>query len=90
MADKDSKGFCQALDSIVDIWYITQVNQQRTLSAKHLNERLTMSLDSPRSSVFEDTDTAYRQACKTVGSGDLILVTGSFYTVSEIRGNLLE
>jgi folylpolyglutamate synthase/dihydropteroate synthase len=60
------------------------------MPAKLLEEQLRISLDQPQTSVFDDPGAAYRQACKTARPGDLILVTGSFYTVSEIRGKLLE
>ena len=85
MADKDTKGFCQALKSVVDLWYIAQVDIQRSMSAEKLADSLNSVSDEIDCQVFESTKLAYLQACSLAQSEDLILITGSFFTVASIR-----
>ena len=90
MADKDVRGFCQALGAQVDLWYIAQVDQARAMPAKNLAQVLD-ALGLPRyPEVFTNPVDAYRRACATQPLTDLVLVTGSFFTVAAVRGDLLE
>ncbi|MEZ5491851.1 MAG: bifunctional tetrahydrofolate synthase/dihydrofolate synthase [Gammaproteobacteria bacterium] len=88
MADKDVEGFVQALDSVVDIWYIAQVNQPRCLAAQKLAERMEPIISSQPVTVCQDVVSAYQQACEHAGPDDLVVVTGSFLTVAAIRAFL--
>jgi len=85
MADKDTQGFLQALDSIVDIWYIAQVDQQRCLPAQQLARSITKLDANNAIFIFDNVSAAFLSACKSASGNDLILVTGSFYTVAEVH-----
>ena len=84
MADKDVVGFAQALASVVDIWYIAQVDQERCMAASLLASRLTESVISTNPEVFSSAVDAYQAACDVSAPEDTIVVTGSFYVVAEI------
>ncbi len=88
MADKDIKGFCQNLGSVVDIWYIAGVDLPRAMPA----EKLAKLVDDCQLQRFEQTfanpNAAYEKACELADQQDLILVTGSFLTVAAIRQKL--
>ena len=85
MADKDTKGFCQALELVVDSWCIAQVDQARSMPASQLVSQMGQRAEAGNPLVFNSTDLAFQQACINSQPQDLILVTGSFYTVAEIR-----
>lgn len=85
MADKDVEGFLLALDSAVDIWYIAQVNLPRCMPARELAARLRHLRPAARIFEFSNPGSAYESACEEARLEDLILVTGSFYTVAELR-----
>ncbi len=89
MADKDVEGFIRALDSVVDIWYIAQVNQARCMPAQQLARKVKSVVGSSEPILFQDVAGAYENACRVAGSEDFIVVTGSFFTVAEIR-NVIE
>lgn len=88
MADKDVRGFCQALASQVDIWYIAQVDQPRAMPAQKLAELVDSMGLSRNVTVFADPAEAYRNVRNNMQPGDLVLVTGSFFTVASVRGAL--
>ncbi len=89
MADKDIKGYYQALESVVDIWHITQVDEQRSVPAEQLADQLNRFPGKKILQVFDSTECAYQQACNLSQPKDLIVVTGSFFTVAAIRGTIL-
>ncbi|MGM0633720.1 MAG: bifunctional tetrahydrofolate synthase/dihydrofolate synthase [Pseudomonadota bacterium] len=82
MRDKDHAGFYRALESSVDFWYITQVDQPRCLPADQLLERLRMLGAETLHGPCEDVEAAYRSACREAATDDTIVVCGSFFTVS--------
>lgn len=84
MADKDHAGFCRALESDIDFWYITQVEQSRCLPATLLQERLEAWGASPVRGPYTHVAAAYEDACLQAAANDLILVCGSFFTVSAL------
>ncbi len=82
MRDKDHAGFFRALESSVDFWYITQVDQPRCLPADELLERLRILGAETLHGPCESVEAAYRSACREAATDDIILVCGSFFTVS--------
>lgn len=82
MADKDHAAFYRALESGIDFWYITRVEQPRCLPAESLLGRLTELGATGVRGPYADVPAAYDDACRFSGADDLILVCGSFYTVS--------
>jgi dihydrofolate synthase/folylpolyglutamate synthase len=89
MADKDTNGFYQALESVVDFWYITQFDDQRSMPAEQLRFKLNSIHGSKNIQIIDNIELAYRQACDLNNPDDLILVTGSFFTVAAVRGMIL-
>ena len=85
MADKDIQDMARNLESSTDIWYIAELAVPRGLGlasfegALHEIE-LQCQVDS-----FETVQQAYSAACARAGRDDLVLVTGSFFTVSAVR-----
>lgn len=88
MADKDVEGFCRTLASAVNIWYIAQVAQPRAMPAEKLAALLDKLGLTRFPIVFADPAAAYQAAVANTAARDLILVTGSFFTVAAVRGHL--
>lgn len=82
MADKDHAAFYRALESGIDFWYITRVEQPRCLPAESLLGRLVEQGATGVRGPYTDVPAAYEDACRQSGAEDMILVCGSFYTVS--------
>lgn len=82
MADKDHAAFYRVLESGIDFWYITRVEQPRCLPAETLLERLVEQGATAVRGPYADVPAAYEDACRQSGADDMILVCGSFYTVS--------
>ncbi len=87
MADKDVRGMITALESCVDIWYIAQVDQARSMAAHEVAQTLkdVGKITDPESIVeFATVESAYSAACEQTVAGDTVLVTGSFFTVAAV------
>lgn len=84
MGDKDHAAFYRALESGVDFWYITRVEQSRCLPAELLLGCLEEQGATAVRGPYDDVPAAYEDACRQSGVEDMILVCGSFYTVSAI------
>lgn len=93
MADKDVMGMLAALQTRVDIWYIAQVDETRCLPAGQLAEKARAAgIADDRISEFASASAAYRAAtgdAKRSADRELIVVTGSFYTVAAVRAYTL-
>lgn len=88
MADKDVAGMITALEYCVDIWYIAQVDQARSMAADEVAQTLKdvgIAADHGRILQFDSVESAYRAACDQSDAEDTVLVTGSFYTVAAVR-----
>lgn len=85
MADKDLESMTIALQSEVDIWYIAQVEEARCMPAREAAQRVEALVTNAEIQHFPTVTEAYDMALHRAHQNDLILVTGSFYTVAEIR-----
>lgn len=88
MADKDVKGMLTALETCVDIWYIAQVDQARSMAADEVAQAMNsvgIVSDSQQIKQFDSVESAYEAACVETESEDIILVTGSFFTVAAVH-----
>ncbi|TFH72510.1 bifunctional tetrahydrofolate synthase/dihydrofolate synthase [Gammaproteobacteria bacterium LSUCC0112] len=92
MADKDHQGFYCALEKQVDFWYIAHFDLARCLPATAL---ATKWQDLARASaaqidvqVFDSVVQAFDCAHKQAAEQDIIVVCGSFITVSEVMAAL--
>lgn len=89
MADKDVAGMITALEYCVDIWYIAQVDQARSMAVCEVAQTLKdvgVTADQGRILQFDSVELAYRAACDQTDAEDTVLVTGSFFTVAAVHG----
>lgn len=87
MADKDVRGMLRALESCVDIWYIAQVDQARSMAADKVAQTMKsvrISGAMPHYRLFDSVELAYSAACEQLEQEDIVLVTGSFFTVAAV------
>ena len=85
MADKDIQDMACSLASCTDIWYIAQVDVPRCMPAKEAAEQIQKCGAEKPVNLFGSVEEAFRSACENSNEGDLIVVTGSFYTVAAVR-----
>lgn len=92
MADKDHAGFYQALEKQTDFWYIAHFDLPRCLAAETLAEKFLQFGEGKRSmaalSTFASVREAFDAACSDAVDGDIIVVTGSFITVSDVMSGM--
>ena len=89
MSDKDVLGMITALEYCVDIWYIAQVDQARSMAADEVAQAMkNMGIASGQGHIyqFDSVKSAYRAACGQTEAEDTVLVTGSFFTVAAVYG----
>tara|TARA_E500000081_G_C5812457_1_gene209817 strand:- start:99 stop:470 length:372 start_codon:yes stop_codon:yes gene_type:complete len=85
MGDKDVDSMLDALESTIDFWYITQVEEPRCMSAVELENRLQRLTSIKAMTRFESVQKAYRSACVEADEEDLVIIAGSFFTVAAVR-----
>ncbi len=85
MADKDIDAMIASLQSVVDIWYIAQVDEARCKPAQEVAQIVSRHTRNPITS-YQDLGSAFSAAQADTGARDLLVVTGSFYTVAAMRG----
>lgn len=83
LADKDIQSTLVELKHDIDAWYVASLAVPRGANAEALAESLTQAKGSVN--CFDKVEDAYKMALSTAKSTDLLLVFGSFYTVSAIR-----
>ncbi|MEZ7831450.1 MAG: bifunctional tetrahydrofolate synthase/dihydrofolate synthase [Gammaproteobacteria bacterium] len=89
MADKDVLGMITALEYCVDIWYIAQVDEARSMAADEVAQSMkNVGIASDQGLIlqFDSVESAYRAACDQTEAEDAVLVTGSFLTVAAVYG----
>tara|TARA_B100000470_G_scaffold137004_1_gene106180 strand:+ start:108 stop:1379 length:1272 start_codon:yes stop_codon:yes gene_type:complete len=82
MSDKDVLGMVEPIKKIVSKWYVTSPEIGRAMKTSKLTSLLRESTDSEIIEVDRVKDAVHR-AFKDSSEETLILVLGSFYTVSE-------
>ncbi len=90
MADKEIEDMVVALESCLNIWYIAQIDADRSMSAIEAEKRVQEASGTAQCRRFESVAAAYQEACDApldAGSSGapLVLVTGSFHTVAAVR-----
>lgn len=84
MADKDLAGIVKPMKALVHEWYIGQIsNNQRSAKCNVLRETL-LAQQVHSIHAFDSIQEAFEQAQKNASDQDVIVVFGSFYTVSQI------
>ena len=89
MADKDVIGMITALEYCVDIWYIAQVDEARSMAVDEVAQTMKgVGIPSDQGHIlqFDSVESAYRAACDQTEAKDTVLVTGSFFTVAAVHG----
>lgn len=82
MQDKDHIGYYKVLESECDFWYIAAFAQPRCANAVLLAEKLEVA-GASISGQFDTVSSALWRACSDASADDVILVTGSFMTVTD-------
>ncbi|MGL6036586.1 MAG: bifunctional tetrahydrofolate synthase/dihydrofolate synthase, partial [Legionella sp.] len=83
LKDKDISGLIEPLKSVVDHWYPAQLDTKRAVSSDKL---LLLFQDAELfpELCYNSPHIAFIEAQKRAQLGDLIVVFGSFFTVSQI------
>ncbi|RUO61928.1 bifunctional tetrahydrofolate synthase/dihydrofolate synthase [Pseudidiomarina insulisalsae] len=87
LKDKDIQGTLAALADVVDDWYLADLSGARAASAQQLASALPASVKETDAQQFSSVKAAYQAACSAASDDQqqaLVLVCGSFYTVSQI------
>ena len=91
MADKDVETMVASLVSITDIWYISEFEDARCLPSIELGKKLKKLDPTATMRCFDGVAEAYKAACEDAVAGpagvggELVVVAGSFHTVSAAR-----
>lgn len=85
MADKDVESMVSALQREVDIWYIAQVDLARCMPAQEVAQIVAKQAQK-QAAVFTTVTAALEAALAATTEQDLVVVTGSFYTVAQLDG----
>jgi dihydrofolate synthase/folylpolyglutamate synthase len=80
LADKDIAGFVAQLRDDVDFWVAVSVDSKRGEQAATIARQIANGSDSP-CLICPDIGEALKFATESTAANDVILVTGSFYTV---------
>lgn len=83
LKDKDILGLILPLKDCVDYWYLAQLDTHRAASAQDLIS-LCKRAEIVTELCYTSPFVAFDEALTQAGSGDLIVVFGSFFTVSHI------
>ena len=78
LSKKDIKGTVSSLINIIDYWYYTILNTNQTATINNLKKHL------PKNAIYcISVKKALYQLIQKVQKNDIILIFGSFFTVSE-------
>ena len=84
LADKDVEGVAAAMASVVDEWFLAPLNVPRGLDVETLTNRVRAAGVAGLKQC-ESVAAAIVAARESAGSGGLVIVFGSFFTVAEAR-----
>ena len=87
LADKDISACLLSLKDDVDYWYAGALDVPRAASKETMQKKLAMFTNA--TNCFDNVDQAFKMANMQASSSDLILVFGSFFTVAQIRSQLI-
>jgi dihydrofolate synthase / folylpolyglutamate synthase len=86
LGDKDISASLASLKDDIDFWYTGALNVPRAATKEVMASELALITNAVN--CFDNVDEAFKMANKQAHSSDLILVFGSFFTVSKIRTQL--
>jgi len=87
LVDKDITNTLAPLAAVIDQWYIAPLDVPRAATIEFMQESLSDFTNSIN--CFDNVTQAFKIANQEVKPTELILVFGSFYTVAEIRKQLI-
>lgn len=80
--DKDVASVFQIMHPVVDEWHLTGLNEPRAYTAEELADQLELAGLKAPAFVYSSIGDALDTATQSMVKGDLLLVFGSFHTVS--------
>ena len=86
LKDKDILGLILSLKDCIDFWYLALLDNQRAASAQDLLS-LCKRAEIKAELCYTSPFVAFEEALTQAGSGDLIVVFGSFVTVSQVMSS---
>ena len=86
LGDKDISASLASLKDDIDFWYTGVLDVPRAATKEAMASELALITNAVN--CFDNVDEAFKMANKQADSSDLILVFGSFFTVSKIRTQL--
>lgn len=89
LQDKDLRGLIKPMQTYVDFWYPAVLSSKRAASESLLKAAFQAE-DCLILGCFSDPVTAYQEAMQRANPGDLIVVYGSFLTVSAVMTHCME
>ena len=92
LADKDVYSIVEPFSSLVDHWYIGTINSERGMNSDEIKFRINSIYKNKLSiGTYASVTSAFNAAKYDQMKDSLLLVYGSFYTVSEaLKAHLLE
>lgn len=90
MQDKDWAGVCEPLASLVSHWYPSNVTIDRAAKGEDIASCLvnTLGISQSQVTVVETPYQGVQDAIKTATDQDLVLIFGSFFTLSDFYAQL--
>ncbi|KGJ93186.1 bifunctional tetrahydrofolate synthase/dihydrofolate synthase [Colwellia psychrerythraea] len=86
LGDKDISASLDSLKEEVDFWYTGALDVPRAATKEVMASEIALFTNA--ANCFDNVDEAFKMANKQAQPSDLILVFGSFFTVSKIRTQL--
>ncbi len=84
LADKDVDGIIDSVKGLIDKWFISQLDTERTLNCKKLQKILKQNCPDCNVQPYPSISEAYLAAKQAAGNSSRIVVFGSFLTVAEV------
>ncbi|AAM67729.1 bifunctional tetrahydrofolate synthase/dihydrofolate synthase [Buchnera aphidicola] len=79
LKDKDVAGVVQVLQKKINYWYVVNLKTNRSASINYLKKKLSLN----NALFFNNINESWQAIKKVITKKDIILVFGSFFTVSE-------
>ncbi len=85
MGDKDVETMLKTLAPVVDVWILSAAHTERAMKASALQDLLKKAIPQAKEFTMIDIAAAWQMAKTMLSDQDRLVVTGSFYTVAEMR-----
>ena len=84
LADKDVDGIIEMVKDVIDKWFISHLESERSLTCEQLEEKLVQHCPNCVSQSYSTISQAYKAAKQEASDTSRIIVFGSFLTVAEV------